>query len=54
MILLGLPVCMWFALLIINRPYALALFDHTWLITATLISMGVGAVWIHKIVNFEF
>lgn len=54
MILLGLPICMWFGLLLINRPYALALFDHPWLITATLCSMGLGAFWIHKIVNFDF
>ena len=54
MILLGLPVFMWCGLFMINRPYALELFDHTWLLTGTLCSMGIGAFWIHKIINFDF
>ncbi|MFO0871223.1 MAG: type II secretion system F family protein [Pirellulales bacterium] len=54
MILLGLPVFMWLGLLLINRPYALELFDHQWLLWGTLCSMGLGAFWIHKIINFEF
>ena len=54
MILLGLPVFMWCGLFIINRPYALELFDHSWLLGGTLTSMGLGAFWIHKIINFDF
>lgn len=54
MILLGLPVFMWCGLFLINRPYALELFDHKWLLFGTISSMGLGAFWIHKIINFDF
>ena len=54
MILLGLPFAMWFGLLIINRTYALKLLDHPELIWITLGAMFLGAVWIRKIVNFDF
>ena len=41
------------ALLVINRPYALSLFDHASLLIGMGISMLVGVLWIRKIVNFE-
>lgn len=54
LILLGLPVVVWLAMYFINRPYALKLFEHPQLIIATLVSMVLGALWINKIVNFDF
>jgi len=54
LLLLGLPLMIWVALYFLNRPYALALFDHEWLIYSTLGMMTIGALWIRKIVNFEF
>lgn len=53
-ILLGLPFAMWFGLLMVNRTYALKLLDHMELVWITLIVMAVGALWIRKIVNFDF
>jgi tight adherence protein B len=54
LLLLGLPIFIWIALFFLNRPYALALFDHEWLVYTTLIAMTFGAICIRKIVNFEF
>lgn len=53
-ILLGMPIAIWVGLYFINRPYAVKLFEHPGLIVVTLVSMAVGAVWINKIVNFDF
>jgi Flp pilus assembly protein TadB len=53
-ILLALPLAMFLLLAIINRPYAFELFKHPNLIVATLASEAIGALWIRKIVNFDF
>ena len=53
-ILLGLPPAMYCLLLIISRPYALELLNHPKLIAGCLASMTFGALWIRKIVNFDF
>ncbi len=52
--LLAMPPVMFVLLLLVNRTYAVKLYDHPGLIAASLISMALGAVWIRKIVNFEF
>ncbi len=54
LILLGLPVFMYVVLLVLSREYALELLDHPRLIAGALVSMGVGAIWIRKIINFDF
>ncbi len=54
MILLAMPPVMFGVLMIANRDYAMKLFDHPELPIAALISMGIGAVCIRKIVNFDF
>lgn len=54
LILLILPVGIWLALFILNRQYALKLFEHPSLIMGTLVAMGIGAFWIRRIVNFDF
>ena len=53
-ILLGLPPAMYCRLLVISRDYALELLSHTNLIIGCLVSMTFGALWIRKIVNFDF
>ena len=53
-VLLGLPVFMFFALLFLNRSYMAELLAHPSLIMATLVFEGLGAIWIRKIVNFDF
>jgi tight adherence protein B len=54
LILLGLPFAMFGAMMVLNRPYAIKLFESPILIAGTLISMTFGAMWIRKIVNFDF
>jgi tight adherence protein B len=51
--LVVLPFVLFAAMMVINRPYAEALFEHRWLIAFGLVSMTVGIVWIRRIVNFE-
>src|SRR5690606_9876698 len=53
-ILMGLPFLIFGAMLIMNRSYALVLFDYPWLLAGIGISMGLGALWIRKIINFDF
>lgn len=53
-ILLALPFFLWFGLLLVNRVYALKLLEHPALIITTILTMFVGALWIRKIVNFDF
>ena len=53
-ILLGLPPAMYCLLLLISNEYALELLKHTDLIFGCLVSMTFGALWIRKIVNFDF
>ncbi|NND99889.1 MAG: hypothetical protein HKN47_21425 [Pirellulaceae bacterium] len=53
-ILLALPVFMYILLLVISREYALELLNHPGLIAGALVMMGLGALWIRKIVNFDF
>jgi tight adherence protein B len=54
MILMGLPPLIFFAMLVLNPTYAVKLFDYPKLVAITLVSEGIGAVWIRKIVNFEY
>ncbi len=53
-ILIGLPFVMWFLIFLLNPNYALKLMDHPWLIAVTISFMGLGAIWIRKIVVFDF
>jgi tight adherence protein B len=54
MVLLALPPGMFLLMLIMNRDYAGILIQHPELIWATVISEAIGALWIRKIVNFDF
>jgi tight adherence protein B len=51
--LLVLPFVMFVALFVINRSYAMALFEHGSLLLGMGIMMVIGVFWIRKIVNFE-
>ncbi len=51
--LVVLPFLVFGAMMVINRQYAEVLFKHVPLIVATLASMGLGILWIRKIVDIE-
>ncbi len=53
-ILLGLPPFLFAVLFVINRSYAVLLFQWPDLIAGGAVSMLVGALWIRKIINFDF
>ncbi|MCO6459582.1 MAG: type II secretion system F family protein [Pirellulaceae bacterium] len=53
-ILLGLPFVMLFGMMIISRDYINVLFEHYYLLIGMVISEIIGALWIRKIVNFDF
>lgn len=53
-VLLGLPPALFLIMLFMNRNYASTLFEYPGLIGGTLACEGLGAVWIRKIVNFDF
>jgi tight adherence protein B len=53
-VLLALPPAMFLLILWLNRGYAEILLDHPWILVAILASEALGALWIRKIVNFEF
>jgi len=53
-VLLALPPALFLLILVLNRQYGQLLLDHPGLIVATLVSEAIGALWISKIVNFDF
>ena len=53
-ILLSLPPAMFVLLLMINREYEMVMFEYPLMIVAALTLMGMGAMWIRKIVNFDY
>ena len=53
-VLMGMPPMIFLAMLVLNPTYAVQLFQYPKLIALTLISEGIGAIWIRKIVNFQF
>jgi tight adherence protein B len=54
LVLLGLPPGMFLIMLALNRDYSGVLLEYPGLIWFTLISEALGALWIRKIVNFDF
>ncbi len=54
MILLGLPVVLFFAFLLLLPDYESKLLEHPSLVVTTLSFELIGALWIRKIVNFDF
>jgi tight adherence protein B len=53
-ILLALPPFMLLAMLFVNRPYAITLFDYPLLLVTVFVSMMLGAFWMHRIIKFDF
>ncbi len=53
-VLLALPPFLFCVTLFLNRSYAQVLLDHPMLLVGMFISEALGALWIRKIVNFDF
>jgi len=53
-VLLALPFGVYAILLVTNYTYAIKLFDHPILPIGTMISMAFGALWMRKIINFDY
>lgn len=53
-VLLALPPVMLALMLLLNRSYALVLFKYPVLILVVAVSMGLGGLWLRKIVRFDF
>ncbi len=53
-VLLVLPVFMFFVMRFINHNYTDVLLEHPSLLAAAGVAMGLGALWIRKIVHFDF
>lgn len=53
-ILLSLPPFMFVILMILHREYEMMLFDYPLMIGFALGMMAIGALWIHRIVSFDF
>jgi tight adherence protein B len=49
-----LPLGAFVAIYVLNRSYAQALLDRPQLLIAVLVSEALGALWIRRIVNFEY
>jgi tight adherence protein B len=54
LILLALPPVLGLLVLALNRDYGAVLLEHYYLLVYMLISELIGAVWIRRIVNFDF
>jgi tight adherence protein B len=54
LVLLGLPPFLLLVILVLNPGYGSTLVDHPRLLAGMFISEGIGALWIRKIVNFDF
>jgi tight adherence protein B len=54
LVLLGLPLALLLIILVINRSYAAVLLDHPVLLGGMFVSELLGALFIRKIVNFDF
>lgn len=54
MILLGLPLFLLLVLYLLNPGYMSILFVHPYLLVGMFVFEGIGALWIRKIINFDF
>lgn len=53
-VLLALPPLMLGVMLFLNPTYTEVIFEHPNFLVVMFISMGIGALWIRKIVNFKY
>jgi len=54
LVLLSLPPGMFLIMLLMNRQFAGVLLEYPMVLMAVAASEGLGALWIRKIVNFDF
>jgi len=54
LILMALPPFLLLIMIFLNRDYTQSLLDHPELLIGMGVSMGLGWLWIRKIVNFDF
>jgi len=52
--LVVLPFVAFAVMMVVNRNYAEVLLDHVALLVGMVASMGIGILWIRKIVNFDY
>ena len=53
-VLLLLPVCLFLGLQVVNPGYISTLYQYPWLLATTVAAEALGALWIYKIVHFDF
>lgn len=53
-ILCALPPLILMALMVVNRRYAMMLFEYPWLLVGMLVADVIGLMWMRRIVNFDF
>ncbi|HUE71771.1 MAG TPA: type II secretion system F family protein [Pirellulaceae bacterium] len=53
-ILLSLPILLLIAIFFINRPYMMQLFQFPLILVGMFAFMGLGALWMSRIINFDF
>jgi tight adherence protein B len=54
LVLLAMPPGLFLIILLLNRSYGQVLLEHANLLIGMLIAEGLGALWIRRIVNFDF
>src|SRR5262249_46320133 len=54
LVLLAMPPVLMLVLMVINPAYGSVLLNHPRLIPGMLVSEAIGALWIQRIVNFDF
>ena len=54
LVLMALPPFLLVAMIWLNRDYTQSLLDHPELLVGMALSMGLGWLWIRKIINFDF
>jgi len=53
-ILLALPPAMLVIMFVINRPYAMVLFQYPLFLVVMFATMAIGGLWIRKIISYDF
>lgn len=54
MVLILLPIAALCTITYLSPDYASALFERPWLLVITAAAQGLGALWIRKIINFDY
>lgn len=53
-VLLALPIFLMCAMFFVNRPYIMQLFEFPLILLGMFTFMGLGALWMNRIINFDF